>query len=119
MSEGLLIRYKAADLPKQTPWIDWNEWERVRSYVFGNLNEQREAIVWINLWISRGNCPAAVESTANFLELANTLYGSNNSPRLSNTMIRHLISMALIRFVNGIVDQAQRAQFAVSVSANL
>lgn len=115
-TDCLLVRYKASDLPKQTPWIDWKEWERVKNYVFGNIQEQREAALWINLWRSRGNCPAAVESTGNFLELAITLHDSRTVPHLSNTMIRHLISMALIRFVNGIVDQAQRAQFAVSVS---
>ena len=110
-----LIRYSTSRLPKQTPWHNWEEWEMVYRLSFGSIDDQREAITWIKLWLVRGNCPAAVESTAAFLELYNTLRNQQIN-NLSVSMLRHVISMALIRFVNGIVDQAQRAQFAVSVS---
>ena len=102
-------------IPRQTPWSNWNEWYNVYQLAYSqSIEERKEAISWMKLWTSRGNNPTAVESTCSLIELL-ILYRSK-SAQITQSVLRLLFSMALVRFVNGIVDQSQRATFALSVN---
>jgi ribosomal biogenesis protein LAS1 len=108
------LKYSTYKLPKLTPWHDWEEWEQVKEGLFGKSREkQNHAINMIKVWTCRGNVPISVESTCAIIEILNDIY--SNTP--SKQEISQLsLAMALVRFVNGVVDQAQNSQYALSVS---
>ncbi|GAA96027.1 hypothetical protein E5Q_02687 [Mixia osmundae IAM 14324] len=74
---------------------------------------RRSSRVLLNgLWMARGDCPHAVESTSLFLELILAdLAGTRTSLEL-----RASYGMALTRFVSGIVDPAQQGVYARSIA---
>lgn len=92
--------------PRIVPWIDAQEWSQIYHELYGSHELQQHAVMRIKAWLSRGRVPVAIESTSNLVEISL----SDHSP----TEKRLLLSMALIRFVNGIVDQGQRGGFAAS-----
>ena len=65
----------------------------------------------IQTWRSHKNVPVAVTATSNILEAVMLDHSSNGS----ETQVRLAYSMAVIRFVNGIVDPMQKKIHAVSI----
>lgn len=64
--------------------------------------------------LNRGCCPFAVEATS---QLAAVLLSDFKARRAERqTTIRLAYSMALVRFVNGVVDEQQTGMFAESVA---
>ena len=90
------------------PWSSPEEWSWVYQNCFSlEKAKQWEAIHRIRAWTSRGRVPIAVESTAALIEIGYSVSHSNWEKRM-------LLSMALIRFVNGIVDAGQKGTFAAA-----
>ncbi|SCV74661.1 BQ2448_7690 [Microbotryum intermedium] len=108
-------------VPRRVPWTSPDELHQVFSWLFagdGGAAAQRYGIGRIRVWMSRGNCPHAIESTASLLEFV--LRDTANvgpSQRPSQHELRLGYSMALIRFVNSLVDPLQTTYYARSMAS--
>ncbi|CAO3677774.1 unnamed protein product [Umbelopsis vinacea] len=71
----------------------------------------------VKAWKSRGKVPQAIEMTSTFIEVQRRDQFASGPSRISQHELRLMYTMAFVRFVNGIVDPAQKRQFAVSVGA--
>lgn len=105
----------AAPTPKRVSWTCWAEWSAVRHALYHTDPLHRTwALTQLNVWRGRGQLPHAVEATGQLVELmANT----NQSDGCSATQLTLMASMAILRFVNGLVDPAQTRGHAQSVSS--
>ncbi|KAJ3289662.1 rRNA-processing protein las1 [Borealophlyctis nickersoniae] len=111
-------------LPRLVPWTNRQEWEQVYSWLYaGNDFDQLAlrdlGIKRVKAWSSRGKVPHAVDATASLLEAwrrdgCGGMYMTNG---VTEHEIRLLYSMTFIRFVNGLVDTAQRGMYASSVAS--
>ena len=97
-------------------WQYREEWLYVyRSlYSFDDPEAQRKGLDRVAAWKSRsaGKLPLAIECTANLIsaQLAIENIGCDVQSRLT-------LAMAIVRFVNGMVDQVQKGKFARSVQS--
>lgn len=89
-------------------WLNRDEWLQIyRSlYNFDNVELQRKGLDRVQAWKSRsgGKLPLAIESTADLVLAhidANISSSFTSEKQLS-------ASMALVRFVNGMVDMCQK-----------
>ncbi|RUP15453.1 Las1-like-domain-containing protein [Jimgerdemannia flammicorona] len=106
-------------IPRIVPWTSYEEFETLYQWFYADpqLNQLRErAIKRVRAWASRGRVPHAIECTANFVEVS-LRDRPESRPRLSQQELRTMYTMTFIRFVNGIVDPAQRGVFAQSVAS--
>lgn len=59
------------NLPRALPWIDWEEWNCVRNFIYSDsLGDQVSAIEVVAVWRLRGKLPHSVESTVQLLEVS-------------------------------------------------
>ncbi|CDR46478.1 RHTO0S12e04962g1_1 [Rhodotorula toruloides] len=106
--------------PRRTPWSTLSEFTHVHDLVFAHSatpTSQLDALETINVWLARGNCPHAVESTAALLTL---VLRDSNSPHHaphSTHDLRLAYAMAIVRFVNSLVDPLQTTYFARSIAS--
>lgn len=102
--------------PRLVPWRNHEEWEGVRDCFYPKNEGQsaegirRQACATTRMWASRCPLPHSVEATSFLTEgiLMNDSYASTQAKRLA-------MSMAIVRFVNGLLDPAQQAQYAISL----
>ncbi|KAI8911573.1 Las1-like-domain-containing protein [Gorgonomyces haynaldii] len=93
--------------PRLVPWAHFQEWLSVYQQLYSeDTHLQQQGLKRVRAWMSRGRTPVAVESTAALLQLK--MY------HFQTLEYRLVLSMALVRFVNGIVDQYQKGNFAAS-----
>ncbi|GAA5967169.1 hypothetical protein JCM3765_001551 [Sporobolomyces pararoseus] len=107
-------------LPHRTAWTTQVEFQSVYSDLFesdGDAKRQQVGLSRIAVWQSRKQCPSAVETTANLLRLILLDTSSSSALRPSAHELRLSYSMAIIRFVNSLVDPLQTAYFARSISS--
>jgi len=71
----------------------------------------------VKAWKSRGKVPQAIEMTSTFIEVQLRDQFTSGPAKISQHELRLMYTMAFVRFVNGIVDPAQKRQFAVSVGS--
>lgn len=104
-----------ASSPRVVCWLNRKEWLDVYQCLFDfhNPQLQRKGLDRVLAWKSRsgGKLPLAIESTAD-LVLANLTDAQSNSFTTEKQLI---LSMALVRFVNGMADMNQRGVYARSV----
>mmetsp|Transcript_30456 Transcript_30456/g.40229 ORF Transcript_30456/g.40229 Transcript_30456/m.40229 type:complete len:542 (-) Transcript_30456:289-1914(-) len=106
------------------PWKNWEEWKWVMDCFFDqdDLNEKRKGLQRVVSWRMRGNVPHAIDSTAQIIEAWLHLTLSGGVPpqygqaARSPDELRALLSLAIVRTVNGLVDAKQKGQFALPVS---
>lgn len=97
-------------------WQNREEWLYVYKvlYSFDDPDAQRKGLDRVAAWKSRsaGKLPLAIECTANLISahLAQENVGCDVQGRLT-------LAMAIVRFVNGMVDQVQKGKFARSVQS--
>lgn len=105
--------------PRITPWADEKEWLYVKRCFYpgaGAPEAEDPRILAINrvkAWSVRGRVPHAVLST----QMLTSVHLKDQSQVLSSLEARLLLSMTLTRFVNGLLDPAQQAAFAISINA--
>jgi len=113
------------------PWMSWDEWEEVRNLL---LSADAEAVGAgmnkVAAWRCRGRLPLGVDATAALLDVSmkDTVQWQPGQPSgaaaaaaggegaASELSLRLAYAMALVRFVNGVVDSGQRGQVASSVA---
>lgn len=97
-------------------WQNREEWLFVYRalYSFDNPENQRKGVDRVAAWRSRssGKLPLAVECTTNLIS-AQLAVGNCDC----DIQGRLTLSMAIVRFVNGMVDQVQKGKFARSVQS--
>jgi len=130
---------------KLVPWINWEEWMFVyQCFYYDSIPSNdllrsvpsgvdKERLCWegvkrISAWRSRGKVPISVESTSSFVEIQlkesvrydmNSFSVTNWKLQLyerSSLELRMLYSIALIRFVNGMVDTFQKGVYALPIT---
>mmetsp|Transcript_3047 Transcript_3047/g.4637 ORF Transcript_3047/g.4637 Transcript_3047/m.4637 type:complete len:495 (+) Transcript_3047:79-1563(+) len=120
-------------LPRNLPFIDWEEWMTVKNLVFDSYRlilacddqlDAKEAssrtsnIVQaqriVAMWRVRGKLPHSADSTAQLLEI---IYRDKyqSISRCSNMELQLSYSMVIVRAVNGLVDGNQQGIYASSV----
>ena len=87
-----------------TPWINQSEFRNIFDWIYSSdCTKRKSALDRIQSWKSKSKIPLAVQATFDFVEIQlQDLFKKE-----SENTIRLLYSMAMIRFVNGILDQAQ------------
>ena len=97
-------------------WRNCDEWLHVyrQLYSFDEPEAQKKGVDRVAAWTSRsgGKLPLAIESTANLISAYLGLAAVE-----SGVQGRLMLAMALVRFVNGMVDQVQKGMFARSVQS--
>lgn len=92
---------------RSTGWKNWEEWSLVYELIFNSSDsaQQKEGLQLIEVWRSRshGKLPIAVECTSCVLCAALGQVNDNQN----QTYKRLSMAMALVRFVNGMVDQGR------------
>lgn len=94
-----------------TPWKDNSELNELKNWFYNDdINLQKRAIQRVTAYQSKGSqyLPHVIDSTA---QLTNATL--NDHERVDHMNVRLTYTMALIRFVNGILDPNQKSQFAV------
>lgn len=104
----------ASVIPRRMPWASWSEWHTVHAGVMSEWWEEREwALRRMAAWEHRGGMPHAAAATAYLLD---ALQRRQDGSIRSELQERLMLSMAIIRAVNGLVDASQRAARAQPIS---
>ncbi|RKO89803.1 Las1-like-domain-containing protein [Blyttiomyces helicus] len=110
--------------PRTVPWSNQEEWETVYSWLYPTPEAfepaamQELGVKRVKSWASRGKNPNAVEATAALVEVwLRDGCGGSFPSSVTEHEIRLLYTVAFIRFVNGIVDRAQKGVYASSVAS--
>ncbi|KAK5779566.1 hypothetical protein RI543_003458 [Arxiozyma heterogenica] len=94
------------------PWKYTEEWEQLKNWFYSKSTEdQRRAILKVNSYQCKGSqyLPHVVDSTC---QLTNAVL-MDEAEVVDKLNVRLNYTMSLIRFVNGILDPNQKAQFAI------
>ncbi|KAJ2353602.1 rRNA-processing protein las1 [Coemansia sp. RSA 2618] len=97
-------------VPRLVPWASTEEYMRVAGQLYAEDTATRmQGVAAVKAWRSRARVAAAIDATANLVEVMAA--GGAVSAQ------RHMHAMALVRFVNAIVDLEQRGAYAQSMAA--
>eukprot|EP00039_Didymoeca_costata_P029417 m.24594 g.24594 ORF g.24594 m.24594 type:complete len:500 (-) comp7622_c1_seq1:55-1554(-) len=103
---------QAIKIPRVVPWTDFDEWTEVQRLLLSEQFDERKAGVQrVQVWATRTEVPLAVECTRSFVHVQ-LLDEEGNT---ADTVLRHLYSLAILRFVNGFCDAEQKGRTARSV----
>lgn len=94
------------------PWKYTEEWEQLKNWFYSkSAEDQRRAILKVNSYQCKGSqyLPHVVDSTC---QLTNAVL-MDEAEVVDKLNVRLNYTMSLIRFVNGILDPNQKAQFAI------
>ncbi|CAO3617577.1 unnamed protein product [Mucor hiemalis] len=101
------------------PWINYEEFETVYHWLFADRKTQSDTIQLgidrVQTWINRGEIPSSIEMTAAFIEII--VRDEKLGQHMSHKELRLMYAMAIIRFVNGLVDREQKGKFAKSINS--
>lgn len=106
------------------PWMSWEEWNFVHEALFSTSSESVSmALNRIIAWQSRGCLPVSVEITATIKDIHQRdpffTDGVLEEHVLSEEVLRMAYSMAIVRLLNGVVDQSQKKRGeSINDSAN-
>ncbi|KAM3161604.1 rRNA-processing protein las1 [Lachancea thermotolerans] len=100
--------------PRIVPWRHKSDLDELKRAFypkkFGTADRRREAVVKVRCWNTRGPyVPHTVESTAHLAETKML----DEQALLSGIPLQLSYTMAMIRFVNGLLDPTQQSQFAI------
>eukprot|EP01038_Epipyxis_sp_PR26KG_P005585 gene5585-7710_t len=102
-------------LPRQVPFIDWDEWITAKESLFSN--NPKKGLDIGSLWRERGRPPVSADSTAQIIQIQ--MVDSNNDLfNRSELELKLMYSLIIIRAVNGLVDANQQGMFASSVMSH-
>lgn len=109
--------------PRIIPWLSWDEFLTVHNSIFGQESKDRRwAVDVIAMWRERGRLPHSIDATAALTDvfLQDISTGAAQTVQeitevRSDSALRNLYSMAIIRAVNGLVDPSQQSYYADSV----
>ncbi|KAJ1518301.1 Ribosomal biogenesis protein las1l [Coelomomyces lativittatus] len=95
------------------PWTGQEEWDQVSQWLYSEDPDLRlYGVNRVTAWLGRGRVPNAVTSTSMFVHI---IY-QDQLNTLSELALRSLYTLAIVRFVNGMVDVEQTKVHAQAVS---
>ncbi|CAG8467381.1 7816_t:CDS:10 [Ambispora gerdemannii] len=98
-------------IPRAVPWTSIDEYEQVHQWLYAETAELQDlGVKRVKAWSSRGQVPHAIISTASFVEVSMRDSYCNDNHSMNR------ISEHELRFVNGMVDPAQKGVYAVSIA---
>jgi len=94
------------------PWGDPKELDDLKNWFYSNNDDRAKAIAKVKSYQSRGSqyLPHVIDSTS---QLSSAVLLDETNNKVGMNAIRMAYTMALIRFVNGILDPNQQAQYAI------
>ncbi|WPT11002.1 Pre-rRNA-processing protein las1 [Picochlorum sp. SENEW3] len=98
-------------LGRLVPWMGWDEWETVGKCLYDDT-ALSQGLDIVSVWRIRGRVPVGVDATA----LLRETQQADRLGSVSDALIRLQYSLALVRFVNGVADSAQKGRVASSVA---
>ncbi|KAJ2725813.1 rRNA-processing protein las1 [Coemansia sp. Benny D115] len=103
-----------ARVPKIVPWTSTEEYIVVAECLYSpDIDERRRGVSIVKAWRARARLPVAIDATANLVEMSIT--EEKRGKETTTNQLQHLYGMALIRFVNSIIDLEQKGVYAQSV----
>ena len=99
-------------LPQRVPWTSLSQLEQLCGYIY-NDEDWGQAINRLSGWKFTGSLPFALEATLSLL-VAIQADTEQSTPSLSR---RNGYALAIVRFVNGLVDPLQSGPHARSIAA--
>ncbi|GJJ08732.1 hypothetical protein Clacol_002951 [Clathrus columnatus] len=99
-------------LPKRVPWSNISELENIFIWIFGENSDsssKRKAVNRLSAWRVSTAIPNALEST---LMILSVILQDEREKFTTSLILRQSYSLALVRFVNGLVDPLQSGPFA-------
>ena len=99
-------------LPQRVPWATLSQLEQLCGYIY-NDEDWEQAINRLSGWKFMGSLPFALEATLSLLAAIRADTEQTTSP-LSR---RNGYALAVVRFVNGLVDPLQSGPHARSIAA--
>lgn len=102
-----------APLGRYVPWATWDEWITTYRWLYSSDESQlAQALHTVDVWRIRGRVPMAVDATATLRRISRLDEGGT----LDAQTMRLQYSLAIVRFVNGVTDAAQKGRVAASVA---
>ncbi|KAA8916002.1 hypothetical protein TRICI_001817 [Trichomonascus ciferrii] len=95
--------------PKVVPWRSEGEISLLRDWFYSNDCRER-ALSRVKAYQTRGPVPQSIETTANLVSAV-----LNDNERNDSYSVRLGYSMAIVRFVNGMLDPYQKSREAISM----
>ena len=100
-------------LGRYVPWATWDEWITTYRYLYSpEESHLTHALHTVDVWRIRGRVPMAVDATATLRRI----WRLDEGKTLDSQTLRLQYSLAIVRFVNGVTDAAQKGRVAASVA---
>ncbi|CAH9110178.1 unnamed protein product [Cuscuta epithymum] len=98
---------------KLVPWLNWEEWSIIADSLFSSSPLSVDSsLLRISTWRNRGCIPVAIDVTASIIEIQQKdPFFRDNVPKgaqLSEEILTMLYSMAITRFVNGVIEKNRK-----------
>ncbi|KAJ2838396.1 rRNA-processing protein las1 [Coemansia sp. 'formosensis'] len=101
--------------PKVVPWASTEEYMAAADSLYSSdISERKRGVAIVKAWRARGRVPVAIEATASLAEMCVADHEQRHGVTICQ--LQHMYAMALIRFVNSIVDLEQKGVYAQSVA---
>ncbi|KAI4386215.1 hypothetical protein MLD38_004166 [Melastoma candidum] len=108
---------------KLVPWLNWDEWDRVRVSLFSSSPESVAcALDRISAWKSRGCLPVAIEATAAIFvaRQKDPFFRKDKPPEVfcdSEEILVSLYAMSIQRLVNGTIEKTRKRDKSMADAA--
>ncbi|XP_010673778.2 uncharacterized protein LOC104890105 isoform X2 [Beta vulgaris subsp. vulgaris] len=112
----------ADDNYKLVPWLNWEEWDFVRTSFFSSSSDSvAKSLRRIVAWRSRGCLPVEIEITASIVEIQQKdpyfRVDLSNGGSDSEEMLAMLYTMAIMRLVNGVIEKSRQKTKSIAAAA--
>ncbi|KAJ1991942.1 rRNA-processing protein las1 [Coemansia spiralis] len=102
-------------IPKVVSWTSTEEYMTVAESLYSSdLTQRKRGVAIVKAWRAHSRIPVAIDATANLVEMA--VADEEQQRGICINRLRHMYTMALVRFVNSIVDLEQKGMYAQSIA---
>ncbi|KAG9391665.1 Las1-like [Carpediemonas membranifera] len=100
---------------RRVPFRNWEEWDLVIAAFTReeSLLSMDDAMTFLESWVRRGTCPLAIEI---FARITYTLASAVMNQQVMLDVRDAALGLYIIRFVNGVTEPLQKAQYARSLA---
>ncbi|WRT64084.1 uncharacterized protein IL334_001012 [Kwoniella shivajii] len=103
--------------PKRTPWSSRSELEELFEMLFSpsaDVDSRRKGVARMSIYISSPSCPTFIHLLHSLVSVELLPYPPRGIEE--NQRLRMMIGMAVVRFINGLVDPLQNGPYARPIS---
>ncbi|WWC86186.1 uncharacterized protein L201_001059 [Kwoniella dendrophila CBS 6074] len=105
--------------PKRTPWSSRSELEELYEMLFSpnaDTSSRRRGLSRMSIYISSPSCPTFIHLLHSLVSVELLPYPDKRSSIEEIQRSRMMIGMAIVRFINGLVDPLQNGPYAKPIS---